>query len=72
MKLAWLGSASTGSSRMASSSRRRSRITDNRRRSTSGPPILSAWSTADWVRALTPSTGAMRSSSSAASTDPTA
>ena len=62
-KLAWLASTSTGSSRSASSSRARSRITDARRRSTSAPPIFSAWSTAAWVSAFTPSTGEIASSS---------
>ena len=47
----------------ASNTRARSRMTDWRRRSTSASPILSACSTADWVRAFTPSTGGMASSS---------
>ena len=71
-KLAWLSVASIGSSRSAPSRRPRSRITDPRRRSTSGPPIFRAWLIAAWVSAFTPSTGAIASSSLLDAVEPTA
>ena len=71
-KFAWLALTSTGSSRSASIRWARSRITAARRRSTSAPPIFSAWATAAWVSAFTPSTGAIASSSCVEACEPTA
>ena len=70
-KLPWLGPASTGSPGIAASRRLRCSITRLRRRSTSPSPSYSAYSIATWVSALTPSGGAIASSSREASVEPT-